>query len=239
MINYSKKLTNYCQKIYWKRSDNMIKDLQELDNYLISSKEFLSRELGKRDKIIEQLQSNKETILNIEQDIDLLTKVSLLFQKTSEFAREQAKRQVESLVTKCLQFVFESDIEFLIEIEEQRGKSNAEFYVINQIENMVIKTKPELSRGGGVVDIVSLALRIAFLQTHKPKIEGPLILDEPAKHVSDEYIFNVADFLKQTSELFNRQIIMVTHNHHLSAIGSNAYRVDLKGSESTVAKITP
>ena len=194
----------------------MINNILELDNYLIQSKEYLSRELGKRDKINEQLESYSEKVHEIELQLDLLAKVSILLQKTSEFAREQAKNQVQSLVTKCLQFIFESDIEFLIEIEEQRGKSNAEFYVINEIEDIIIKTKPELSRGGGVVDIVSLALRIAFLQTHKPAIEGPLILDEPAKHVSDEYIFNVADFLKQTSELFNRQIIMVTHNHHLS-----------------------
>ncbi|OZV12960.1 ATPase [Tissierella sp. P1] len=216
----------------------MITELQELDNYLIKSKEYLARELGKRDKIKEQLEVQKDALQNIEYELDLLSKVNILFQKTSEFAREQAKSQIESLVTKCLQFIFESDIEFLIEIEEQRGKSNAEFYVINKIEDILVKTKPELSRGGGVVDIVSLALRIAFLQIHKPKIQGPLILDEPAKHVSDEFIFNVADFLKQTSELFNRQIIMVTHNHHLAAIGSNAYRVDIKGSESTVTKIT-
>lgn len=216
----------------------MIIDLQELDNCLIKSKEYLSRELGKRDKIKEQLEMQKDNLHNIEVELELLSKVNILFQKTSEFAREQAKNQIESLVTKCLQFIFESDIEFLIEIEEQRGKSNAEFYVVNRMEDMLVKTKPELSRGGGVVDIVSLALRIAFLQTHKPKIQGPLILDEPAKHVSDEFIFNVADFLKQTSELFNRQIIMVTHNNHLAAIGSNAYRVEIKGSESTVTKIT-
>lgn len=216
----------------------MITNLLELDEYLIKSKEYIARESGKRDKIQEQLEIQKETIRNIEIEIELLSKVIILFQKTSEFAREQAKNQIESLVTKCLQFIFESDIEFLVQIEEQRGKSNAEFYVVNKIEDVLIKTKPELSRGGGVVDIVSLALRIAFLQIHKPKIEGPLILDEPAKHVSDEFIFNVADFLKQTSELFNRQIIMVTHNHHLAAIGNNAYRVDIKGSKSMVTRIT-
>lgn len=215
----------------------MINKLQDLDDFLNISKEFLSKELGKQEIIKEQINQNKEELKKVEEEIDLLNKVNILLQKTSEFAREQAKKQIESLVTKCLQYIFESDTEFIIEIEEQRGKSNAEFYVVNKINDVIIKTKPELSRGGGVVDIVSLALRIAFLQINKPKIEGPLILDEPAKHVSDDYIFNVADFLKQTSELFNRQIIMVTHNNHLAAIGSNAYRVDIKDSESVVTKI--
>ena len=215
----------------------MITQLNELDDYLAKSKEFLSIEQGKYSKLKEQVAINKENSKKIELELELLDKVSILFQKTSEFAREQAKVQVESLVTKCLQFVFETEIEFLIEIEELRGKANAEFYVVNESEDRIIKTKPELSRGGGVVDIVSLALRIAFLQTHKPRIEGPLILDEPAKHVSDEYIYNVADFLKQTSSLFNRQIIMVTHDDHLASIGSSAYRVDLKGITSTITEV--
>lgn len=213
-------------------------ELHELDNYLNNTKEFLAREMGKRDKIMEQLETLKTKSQNIEDNLELLTKVSYLFQRTSLFAREQAKKQVESLVTKCLQFIFETNIQFKVEIEELRGKSNAEFYVINEIDDIVIKTKPELSRGGGIVDIVSLAIRIAFLQTHKPKIQGPLILDEPAKHVSEEYIFNVADFLKQTSEMFNRQIIIVTHNNHIAAISNNAYRVELKGTQSIVNKIS-
>ena len=129
-------------------------------------------------------------------------------------------------------------MEFKIEINELYGKPNAEFYVLTKTEESIIKTKPELSRGGGVVDIISLALRIAFLEIYKPKIEGPLILDEPAKHVSEEYIFNVADFLKKTSELFNRQIIMVTHNNHLSSIGTKAYRVYMKESKSYLEEIT-
>lgn len=216
----------------------MITKIEDLDNYLLEAKNHLSREQGKSDKLKEQLESNNSKVIKINLELDLLSKVSILFQKTSEFAREQAKSQIESLVTKCLQFVFDSDIKFLIEIEELRGKANAEFYVVNEVDDILIKTKPELSRGGGVVDIVSLALRIAFLQIHKPKIQGPLILDEPAKHVSEEFVFNVADFLKQTSELFNRQIIMVTHNNHLAAIGTNAYKVELKGSISSVMEVT-
>lgn len=216
----------------------MITNIDDLNNYLVQSKEFLSREQGKSDKMKEQLNINKENLKQIEQEIELLNKVSILFQKTSEFAREQAKTQIESLVTKCLQFIFDSNIQFIIEIEELRGKASAEFYIISESDDTILKTKPELSRGGGVVDIISIALRTAFLQTHKPKIAGPLILDEPAKHLSDEFIYNLADFLKQISELFNRQIIMVTHNDHLSSIGHNAYRVDLKNFTSTISEVS-
>lgn len=216
-----------------------INNYSELDTYVSEMKSYISKEQGKKEKILEQIQQYIELVEQIESDIDLIEKVSVLLQSTSEFARNQAKLQVESLVTNCLQYIFENNAEFEIEIEELYGKPNAEFYVLTKVEESIIKTKPELSRGGGVVDIISLALRIAFLQIYKPTIEGPLILDEPAKHVSEEYIFNVADFLMRSSELFNRQIIMVTHNNHLSSIGTRAYKVYMKGTESQIEEIIP
>jgi DNA repair exonuclease SbcCD ATPase subunit len=215
----------------------MIKDYKELEDTLLKLKSFISKEQGKRERIQEQIEENKKMIKEISEQIELNEKVSILLQKTSEFARNQAKSQIESLVTNCLQYIFENNIELKIEIEESYNKPSAEFYVITNDKDITVKTKPELSRGGGVVDIISLALRIAFLQIHKPKIEGPLILDEPAKHVSEDYIYNVADFLKKASEMFQRQIIMVTHNNYLASIGTNTYRVELKGTISQVEKV--
>lgn len=212
-------------------------NIDYLETEINKLQEFIAREEGKRDKLVEQLKGHEANLQKSILEIELLDKVTLVFQKTSEFAREQAKIQIETLVTKCLQYIFESSINFIIDLDELRGKANAEFYVINEIDNLTIKTKPELSRGGGVVDIVSLALRIAFMQIHKPAIEGPLILDEPAKHVSEDYIYNVGDFLKQTSLMFNRQVIMVTHNQHLAAISDTAYRVELNGSTSNCIPI--
>ncbi len=217
----------------------MIRNYEDLEQNISRINSFISKEQGKKEKVLEQIEESKKAIDKIQSQIELLEKVNILFQKTSEFAREQARSQVESLVTNCLQYIFENNTEFKIEIEELRNKPSAEFYVVTKENNMMIKTKPELSRGGGVVDIISLALRIAFLQIHKPKIQGPLILDEPAKHVSEDYIFNVADFLKKTSEMFDRQIIIVTHNNHLSAIGTNAYKVTLNGTVSEVKRVLP
>lgn len=216
----------------------MIDNYEDLNKHLIKIRSHTSKEEGKKEKISEQIDEYNNNIKKIQSDIDLIGKVSLLLQRTSEFARNQAKIQIESLTSNCLQFIFENNTEFKIEIEELYGKANAEFYVTTNIDDTIIKTKPEQSRGGGVVDIISLALRIAFLQVHKPKIEGPLILDEPAKHVSADYIFNVADFLKRTSEIFERQIIMVTHNNHLAAIGTKSYRIDMKKSKSIAENVT-
>lgn len=215
----------------------MIKNIAELDKQLEHLKNYASKEIGKREKLDEQLNEYLKRYAHINSQIELLERVSILFQKTSEFARNQAKSQIENLVTKCLQFIFESNVKFTIEIEDLRNKASAEFYVIDETEELEIKTKPELSRGGGVVDIVSLALRIAFLQIQKPTIQGPLILDEPAKHVSQEFINNVGEFLRQTSEMFNRQIIMITHDNYLAALSNKSYKVNLVDTVSVVQQI--
>ena len=215
----------------------MIEKTENLDKKIAYLREYSSKEMGKKEKLDEQLNEYLIKYANLNSQIDLLEKVSVLFQKTSEFARNQAKSQIESLVTKCLQFIFESNVKFTIEIEDLRNKASAEFYVIDETEDLEIKTKPELSRGGGVVDIVSLALRIAFLQIQKPTIQGPLILDEPAKHVSQDFINNVGEFLRQTSEMFNRQIIMITHDNYLSSLSNKSYRVDLINTISRVQQI--
>lgn len=195
-------------------------------------------------KIIEEesrkkiLEDNRDSYLSkkkkIEDRIDLLNSVNILLQKTSSFAREQSKKQIEQLTTNCMQFIFDNNSKFEIEIQELYGKASADFYIIDNANGLESKTRPIESRGGGLVDIISLALRISFLQLYRPLIDGPLILDEPAKHVSEEYINNVADFLKRSSEMFNRQIIMVTHNVHLASIAMNSYKVENTNNTSFV-----
>lgn len=211
-------------------------DLKELDQNLSKLNNKILSDEGKIEILNDQLEKIEKKLEDKEKYSEVLTQVSLLFQKTSEFAREQSKRQIEDTVTKCLQFIFETDIEFLIELSEARSVPIAEFYVqSNYSEGYSIKTKPEIARGGGVVDIISLALRIAFLQQNQPILSGPLILDEPGKHVSNDYIFNLGEFLKQSSNVFNRQIIMVTHNPHLSQISDKSFQVKNKRGISEVS----
>ncbi len=211
-------------------------DIDSLNKSINTIENEINIEKGKMSIITEQFKETSSEIEKLEKYNDILSKVTVLFQKTSAYGREQAKRQIEELVTKCLQFVLETDIEFIIEITESRNIPQAEFYVVSNYDGYSIKTKPELARGGGIVDIISIALRIAFIQIHRPGIEGPLIFDEPGKHVSDDYIFNLGEFLKKSSSMFKRQVIMVTHNRHLSEICDLSYIVSNRNGISNVEK---
>ncbi|MGE5473177.1 MAG: ATPase [Ignavibacteriales bacterium] len=189
---------------------------------------------GKKEQLTEQLEIIKEKSTKSDHDIDVFEQVRMLLQKTSDYAREQSRVRIEALVTNCLQFIFDSNMEFSIEISETRGRPEAEFYVVSISEGQTTKMRPQEARGGGVVDIISLALRLAMLQCSSVNIDGPIILDEPAKHVSDEYITQVAEFLKQVSLTFNRQVIMVTHNRHLTEIADKSFKIEQNDGKSSV-----
>lgn len=209
-------------------------EINKIKSNLEAAKSLYYQQKGKKEQIEEQKRILEEQLQTAQENIETLEQVRILLQKTSDYAREQAKQKIESFVTNCLQYIFDSDIEFKIEINEVRGRPEAEFYVITNINGEIIKTRPQEARGGGVVDIISLAVRIAMLQSSTLEIDGPIILDEPAKHVSEEYIMQVAEFLKQVSTMFNRQVIMVTHNRHLSGIADRTFKVELEGDKSIV-----
>ena len=211
--------------------DNAIADIEKHTQQLIVEYAMKKSIKEKLEKDLITKQNELEQVANL---IDILEQVRFLLQRTSEYAREQIKQQIEMLVTHCLQFVFGPNLEFEIDLNEVRGKTSAEFYVISTYNDVKIKTKPQDARGGGIVDVISLALRIAVIQSTDTYKDGPLILDEPAKHVSSEYISNVAQFLKQISDVFHRQIIMVTHNQYLSEIADLTYKVELKNGASEV-----
>ncbi len=209
-------------------------ELEQLKNKYESIREVFFSKKGKKEQLQERKSQLEVQLQRILDNIDLLDKVGIVLKKASEYAREQSRLHIESLVTNCLQFIFNSSLEFKIEINEVRSRPEAEFYVITKINDQVIKTRPQDSRGGGVVDVVSLAIRIAMIEYGSMNINGPIILDEPAKHVSDDYIVQVAEFLKQISTTFKRQVIIITHNKHLNEIADKWFHVDMVDGVSRV-----
>ncbi|MDK2880440.1 MAG: hypothetical protein PWQ99_215 [Clostridia bacterium] len=216
----------------------MKQDLNALKKALEELKAVYHRQRGEQAKILEEEKAQRERLAQVKDEGECLEQVRLLLLEAARHAREQGRRQVEYLVSQALQFVFGGDVEFKVEVEEKRDRPEAEFYVCSTYGgNYRVETTPQDARGGGVVDVISLALRLALLHAFRPPVGGPAVLDEPGKHVSEEYAPQLARFLKSFSQSLGRQVIMVSHNQHLADTADIAYLVEMQQGASRVRRI--
>ncbi len=191
-----------------------------------------------RKQTIEQYRKEtQEEIAFLEKENQRLEKVAQLFQLTATFSREQSKAHIEALVTHCLRIVFSTDLSFSIEMAEANRRTHAHFLIEDEIDGTRTTFPPQEARGGGLVDVVSLALRISLLLRYQPPVRGILLLDEPAKHLSEEYIHNVAELLLQVAEEFDLQIILVTHDRHLAYMGETVYEISKDKGTSEMRRL--
>jgi len=155
-----------------------------------------------------------------------LREVNALLEKCNITARKLIKTEIESLVTSAIQMVFEDPtMYFNIAFVPRRNQIEADFTIShrvtkdNIVEESVLDDDIRETSGGGVVDVVSTALRIILMELFK--IEGPIILDEPGRMISEQYIDNFGKFLVAICKQFNRQIILITHNNRLAEYADN------------------
>ena len=217
-------MNNYALEI-----DRIKKFNKSLENKILQDK-------TKKEMLLEKKASLAKEAERLDDKNMIFEKTKLLLEKTSDYARKEAIKSIENMVTCALHEIFASQSKFVIEEKSINGKVAVDFFLEDEVDGEKIMTDPQEQRGGGYVDIISLALRFAMIEVFNPKIEGPILLDEPAKFVSEDYIYNVAEFLSKVSESFNRQIIMVTHSKYLSNIGDKTFEVIKRDNVSEVVE---
>jgi len=179
----------------------------------------------------DKIDSKADVKLRLDKTVDLLA-------KTADAAREGGRARMEKVVTKGLQSVFGSEFTFEIELDKVGGKPVANFYVVTENpDGTIVRNEPQESRGGGINDIVATAVQAATMVVYNsPKIMGPWLLDEPGKHVSEDYIVKFGEFIEFINQVFQRQIIVVTHQHHLAQTASKTLYSQLVGGKTRISE---
>lgn len=136
-----------------------------------------------------------------------------IVQEVAAAVQERAHRQIASVVTKCLESVFDDPYRFSIEFEQKRGKTDA----VLLFERDGAKIDPLTASGGGVVDVAAFALRLASLLLSAPQRRRVLILDEPFRFVSRDLRDKVRQMLETLAEELEIQFVVVTHDPALVA----------------------
>lgn len=209
-------------------------NINKIEEYINKKeKEFIILK-NERKNLLGKIDLLQQNLSDIQEFLELKKETEEFLRKMSKTLREETIKRLEVIITNALQHVLQEDISFKIDMPTD--KPEAYFSVINNYDGVIVQNEPEDSRGGGIIDTISVALRLALAELFQ--IKGPLILDEPAKQLSEEYIDNFASFLRMISSEFNRQIIMITHNTTLAECGDVVYNVDKKNGISIVNKVT-
>lgn len=213
-------------------------DLFNLNKEIKSLKSELLADEIKVDMLKKEYNKNLDNISKYNESIATLERVAILLQKTAERQRAYVCNQIELIGTSALQYVYGTGYELKLEMNSGKKKAECELWVVETMPNGTqVKLKPQDSKGGGVTDIVSIALRFAILQVYNsPEIDGPAILDEPGKHVSKEFSSLLSDFLITLSEQLGRQQIVVTHNDFMAESAPNAIKVKREDGISIIER---
>ncbi len=104
------------------------------------------------------------------------TEAQGIVQHIAQALQQRAHRRISRVVSRCLAVVFDDPYEFRIDFERKRGKTEAR---LTFVRDGLVLSDPLNEVGGGVVDVASLALRLACLLLARPVRRRLVVLDEP------------------------------------------------------------
>jgi DNA repair exonuclease SbcCD ATPase subunit len=176
---------------------------------------------GRRDQVKKYLEETKTRLKEStrsqrshEQAAEVIKEVGLQTQSQISF-------HISDTVSLALNSVFDTDYEFEAEFVQRRNKTECDLVLYDGED----KINPLLSTGGGVVDVISFALRCASWSIDTPKKRPIMILDEPFKYLSSDLMPLAGEMLKKISKELGLQIIMVSHEKELIDVGDKIFHI--------------
>lgn len=142
--------------------------------------------------------------------------------KFSEFTRNEVKTKLETLANLALSSVF-TDKQMEFRVVPNRNKKGLFYELYISTDGKI--TPLDDCKGGGVLDIISLCLRISYLRIFKGTLRQVLILDEPFKNLDDIRRPAAIGWLSTTAKEMGLQLIIVTHFADLIEKADKAIRV--------------
>ena len=150
-------------------------------------------------------------LIKLDSDKELHTKAIELLSVVQKVSQENIKDGFETLITQALHYVFENDTSFELTFGRRGNLQELDF----NIKKSGFEKAYDIldTDSGGVIDVVSTALRVVLMEINTPRIEGFLILDEPFTGVSkdEDYLMRAKDFIQEIHKKLNRQMIIISH----------------------------
>jgi len=166
----------------------------------------------RRDSALEGRAEEESRLKKAQQGILDVEQAQRIVQTVAQTVQQQAHEQIASVVSRCMEAVFDDPYEFKIVFEQKRGKTEAKLtFVRNEME-----IDPMTASGGGVVDVAAFALRLACLIMSRPQKRRLLVMDEGFRFLSRDLRPRVKELLLTLAKEMQIQFVMVTHDEILT-----------------------
>jgi DNA repair exonuclease SbcCD ATPase subunit len=197
-------------------------------------------------KQIEDMKSKKELLLQQKEQkeglikkkrmvIEDTTKARWVLNQVSLLTQKKFQEHVERLVTFALQSIYDRDLRFVTKFDIVRNKAECQLLVQ---EGNKEPFEPEEEMGGGILDVISFALRVVLWSLRKPRSRNVLYLDEPWRFIGKGSLLKKAvNMMKEVSKRLNLQMIINTHISEIAEMADKAWIVQHNGTYCTVNEI--
>jgi len=186
--------------------------IADLKNKLDTLKNSTSKLEGQVNLLSSQINDVEDKLQLANNNKVMYVKEVEILQFIQQQKQETIKNSIESVVMYALRYIFNEDYKFKLEFD-RRGNLGELYFMIKPPDcEDYIQLQP-FGNSGGVLDVVSLALKLVSLQLVKPHNPGFVILDEPFKHlhhVPIQRVINAKNFVHTIAQKINRQVVMVT-----------------------------
>ncbi len=190
------------------------------------------REAGEAAVIGRQGRAARTEVARLRESLELHNKVLGVLTSVGEARQESAQRQVEGLVTRALQAVFEENLSFHLVPAVKGNQAVIDFVLRSRYGDTEVDTPVLEARGGGMAAVTGFCLRLVVLLL-TPNARRILFLDENFGMVSQEYEPRVAEFLRQVADKAGVQIVLITHSTAYSDLADASYELSLGADGST------
>ena len=190
------------------------------------------REAAEAAAVGRQGKAARAEVARLRESIELHSKVLGVLTSVGEARQESAQRQVEGLVTRALQSIFEENLSFHLVPATKGNQAVIDFVLRSRYGDTEIDTPVMDARGGGMAAVVGFVLRLVVLLL-TPNARRILFLDESFGMVSAEYEPRVAEFLRQVADKAGVQIVLITHSTAYSDLAGTSYELSLGADGAT------
>lgn len=210
-------------------------DLDDLATRAARRRRELDARQGEARVLVSRIRSLREEVQTLSAEVTELEQVTHLLNSIAEEKQMRAQHDIEELVTRGLQTIFDDSLSFHI-IQTTRGKTSiVEFVVRTTLDDRVVDTPVMDARGGGLAAVIGFLLRVVvMLLRNGARQQNLLLLDETFAMVSSEYLPVLGDFLRSIVEETGIQIIMVTHQNEFIDSADKVYRFSQEGGRTKV-----